>query len=427
MPNYAKRLWKHFQSDTLFRNSVYLMLTTGAMGVLGFFFWLICTHLFAPAEIGTGTALISAMSLISAISLLGFNSTFIRILPNSQNRDNEINTGSLLVIGASALMAIAYVCGVTLFTPSLSVVQQNFWYAAGFVVMTALASINGLTDSIFIAYRSAQYTLITDGFITSGIKLLLPLVFVAIGAYGVFAAAGLGASAGMIASVAFLVWKFGYHPRFKIDIPTLKDVFHYSSTNYIADLFYMVPALLLPIIVLDRLGAAPTGYFFLAFMVANLVYAVPSAISGSLFAEGSYGSASLSTLLKRSTALIAAIMIPVAILFAAIGPFILDFFGKAYSAGGAGVIVILSLAAPAVAGFDVGSSLLRITKQVYALMAVNIIYAIVICSCALLWTGKGLDWVAFAWLAGNLVAATLSFVFVFHERRKHLPAPSGQN
>lgn len=420
MIGYAQRLWRHFLDDTLFRNSIYLMLTTGSMGALGFFFWLICAHIFTPDQIGIGTALISTMGLISTVSMLGFGSTFIRTLPNSSDRNNQINTGSILVICTSAIMALAYVFVVSYISPQLGILHQNFWYAAGFIITVTLSSVNTLTDSIFIAYRSAQYTLITDGFITSGVKLLLPLVFIGLGAYGVFAAASFAASIGMIASILFLIWRFGYRPQPKISITALKNVFHYSFTNYVADLFNMVPTLLLPIIVLNSLGAAPTGYFFLAFMVVNLIYAVPSSISGSLFAEGSYGVTALRTLLKRSALLVAEIMIPAAILFAAIGPFILRFFGKEYSAGGTSVIIILALAAPAVACFDIGASLLRIKKQVYSLVIVNIFYAAMVCTCALLWAHRGLGWVAVAWLAGNLIAAAMSFLFVFQGHQRYL-------
>src|ERR1019366_5408175 len=99
-----RRLWQHFLNDNLFRNSIYLMLNTAIQAAFGFFFWLIATHIFTPADIGVGTTLISAMMLISFVSLLGFNSTFVRILPNSNNRNNEINTGSILVISAAAII-----------------------------------------------------------------------------------------------------------------------------------------------------------------------------------------------------------------------------------------------------------------------------------------------------------------------------------
>jgi len=391
------------------------------MGILGFFFWLICAHLFTPDQIGVGTVLISAMTLISFISLLGFNSTFVRVLPNSQDRNNEINTGSILVISAAVIIAAAYTWIAPSVTPQLAIIHMNFWYAAGFVVMVGLASINSLTDSIFIAYRSAQYNLLTDGVVMGGAKLLMPFVFVGLAAYGVFAAAGFAASLGMVASILFLVFKFGYKPRLNINWQTLKNVFRYSFANYIANLVNVVPSLILPIIVLDRLGAPAAAYYYLAFMVINLLYAISISVSQSLFAEGSYSEDKLRILLKRAVIILLAIMVPAALILAVFGPLILGFFGKSYSEGGSSVIVILAIASPAIAAFNVGSVLLRIRHQIYSLVSINIVYAIVVSGLAILWADKGLAWIAIAWTVGNLTAAALSFLCIFLYRQNPTP------
>ncbi len=416
-----RTLWRQFLTDHLFRNSMYLMVTTGAMGVLGFFFWLICTRLFTPEEVGVGTTLISAMTLISFTSLLGFNSTFVRSLPSSTDRNSEINTGSTLVIVAAALLSLAYILIIPSVTPSLVVVRDNLWYVLGFAVMVAFASVNSLTDSIFVAYRAAQYNLITDGLITSGSKLLLPIIFASLGGYGVFAASGLAASIGMVASIAFLAQKFEYRPRPQIDTAVLKKVFRYSSGNYIANLTNMIPTLVLPIIVIDNLGSAAAAYYYLAFMVINLLYSVSTSVSQSLFAEGSYTEQSLRTLLRQSMVILVALMFPAAIVLALAGPFVLGFFGKSYSEGGSMVIIILAIAAPAVAAYNLGTVLLRIRQQVASLLLINIIYAASICAIALYWAHRGLTWIAIAWAIGNLVAAVLSFFAVFVYRGQPTP------
>ena len=418
--NGIRRIWRQFLGDTLFRNSIYLMLSTLISGGLGFIFWMICTHIFSPEQIGVGTALISAMALISTIGLLGFNSTFVRVLPNSTNRDNEISTGSLLVIAASAIMAIVYVLLIPYIAPSLGIARENFWYAAGFVIVVALASINALTDSVFIAYRSAQYALITDAFITSGGKLLLPLVFVALGAYGVFFSAGLATSVGMVASVLYMIFVFGYKPRFKIDIETLKSVFNYSFTNYIANLLNMVPAIVLPIIILDHLGAPAEGYYYLAFMIINLIYAVANSIAQSLFAEGSYSDQVLRDIFTRAGIILVAIMIPACIVLCIFGPFVLGFFGKSYSDGGSEVIILLAISAPIIAMYNMGGVFLKITKQMYSMILVNFIYAISVVGLTWFWVGKGLLWVAIAWTVGNLIAALVALILGLYHHWQHL-------
>ena len=81
------------KSDHLLYNSFYLALTTATMGVLGFLFWLLNARLFSASEIGKATLLISATSLISYLSLLGFNNTFIRFLPTAEDPAGHINTG----------------------------------------------------------------------------------------------------------------------------------------------------------------------------------------------------------------------------------------------------------------------------------------------------------------------------------------------
>jgi len=417
----ARKLWLHFLDDSLFRNSIYLMLSTGVMGVFGFFFWIICTHIFTPDQIGLGTTLISAMTLISFISLLGFNTTFVRFLPNSKNRNEEINTGLTLVMGAAAVIAALYIVLIPYITPKLAIVHHNIWYSLGFVVIVALASLNSLTDSIFIAYRSTQYNLITDGFIISSTKLMLPVLFAALGAYGVFAASGLAVCIGMIASILFLFFKFGYRPRFKINTETLKEVFHYSFANYAANLINIIPTLILPIIIIDHLGAAAAGYYYLAFMIINLLYTVSGSVSQSLFAEGSYAESVLRNLIKRSTVILVAIMVPAGVVLAVCGPLVLEFLGKSYRAGGSSVIVILALAAPAVAAYNLGGVLLRIRHQMYSLLAINTIYTLVISGMTLYWVDKGLAWVAIAWTVGNLVAAVFAFLALFLYRGNATP------
>lgn len=398
------------------------MMTTVIMGLFGFFFWIICTHIYSPDQIGLGTTLISAMSLISYISLLGINTTFVRFLPNSQNRNNEINTGTLLVTGAATLIAIMYILMIPFITPKLDIVQQNLWYSALFVLIVVFATINSLTDSIFIAYRSAHFHLLTNGFISSSTKLLLPVLLAGLGAYGVFSSVGLASSIGVMAGFTILFFKFNYRPRLQIDIGVLRKVFRYSFTNYLTNLINIIPTLILPIIIIDRLGAAAAGYYYLAFMIINLLYTVSSSVSQSLFAEGSYAESVLYNLIKRSLVILVMIMVPAGVVLALFGPWVLNIFGKSYSAGGSDVIVILAIAAPAVAAFSLGNTILRIRHQMYSLFAISIVYTVTISTLTLLWVDNGLVWIATAWAIGNLVAGVCAFVSIYMNR--HAPTPT---
>lgn len=416
-----KIVWENFQNDILFRNSIYLMLTTAVMGGLGFIFWLISTRIFTPEEIGLGSTMVSAMSLISLVSLFGLNSTLIRFLPTSKNRNGKINTAFTIVTITSILFSIIYVYFIPNLSPKLIELTNNKIYVLGFIAITVLSSINSLTDSVFIALRSAQFSLITNGFIVGLSKLVLPVLFSSLGAYGVFGSSGLAIGFGGISSVLILIYKFNYVPRFSLEKEVFKKIFEYSSVNYVGSILSLFPSLLIPIIIVNRLGAAESGYYFLCFMIINMLYAVSSSISQSLFAEGSYGEIRLSTLIKKSVKLLLFLLIPASIVLTFLGPYILSFFGEEYRIGGSKVIILLSIFSPIIAMYNIGNTLLKIRRQMYSIVIINIIYASTICGLTFLWVNKGLEWVAISWIIGNFIAGILSFLMIYSYR--HLPTP----
>ncbi|HKX73568.1 MAG TPA: oligosaccharide flippase family protein [Candidatus Saccharimonadales bacterium] len=409
---------RQLHSDSLVRNSFYLMLSTGIMAVLGFVFWFIAARMFSPADIGIATTLISAMNLISYIGLLGFNSTFIRMLPTSKNRSSEMNTGLILGTGAAIAAATAYILLVPTIAPALSLVHDNPLYAIGFIAMTAMASVNLLTDSIFIAFRAAKYNLFIDGIVMSLVKLALPFAFVGLGAYGLFAASGAAAVSALVLSLFFLIKNFEYRPRLNLDKSTLNGVVKYSLANYVANLLNIAPTLILPLVIINHLGPANAGYYYLGFMVANLLYTVVYAVSQSLFAEGSYADRGLRELMKRGSVVIAAIMIPgaAAIYFGA--TLLLSVYGGSYAVEAAPLLQIFALAGPLVAVYTIANVLLRITKQTWAIIIVNVVYMVSIGGFAELWAGNGLVWIGYAWLVGHILASATALGFLGWKLRR---------
>lgn len=413
---------QQLHSDTLVRNSFYLMLSTGIMAVLGFVFWLISARIFSPEDIGIATTLISAMNLISYIGLLGFNSTLIRTLPTSKNRSTEMNTGLLLSTSAAIFIAGIYILLVPVIAPTLSLVHENPWYALGFILMTAFASVNLLTESIFIAFRAAKYNLFIDGIVMSSIKLALPFGFVGLGAYGLFASSGAAAAVALVLSVFYLIKRFGYRPKLSIDTSTLKGVIKYSFANYLANLLNIAPTLILPLIIINNLGAAAAGYYYLAFMVANLLYTVVYAVSQSLFAEGSYADRALRELMKRSSLVIAGIMIPGAAVIYFGASMLLMVYGSNYAAEAAPLLQVFAIAGPLVAIYTIANVLLRITKQTWAIIIVNIVYMVSIGGLAQLWAGHGLIWIGYAWLVGHILSSITALGFVWLGYRRNSQA-----
>ena len=399
-------------SESLFRNSVYLMLTTGTMALFGFVFWLLVAHLYRPAQLGIASILISSMNFITHFSLLGLNSTFLRFLPKSKNRNEQIDTGLIIVAIGAVVAAGLFAFFAPHFAPRLNILHQNVLYTLGFVLLCLGASLNLITDSIFIAYRSAGYNLVIDGFIASSIQLALPILLIGLGAYGIYVAQGSAALVAMIVSIAVLVRKFSYQPSFNINLSILRGIKRYSSASYVASLLAVLPTIILPIIILNKLGAAPAGYYYLAYMMANLLFAIAYAVAQSLFTEGSYGERRLRLLIKRGAIFLAVLMIPASLLLAGLGPFVLDIFGKTYGEHSRQVIMVLAAVGPFVAANALGNVVLSIQKQLKALVCVNLVYAVATCAFALLYAQRGLAWVAGAWLVGYVVSDAAIFILL---------------
>ena len=71
----------------LVRNSLYLMLNSGLQATAGLVFWVISARLFSVNDVGLATALFSAMGIVAFAALLGLNSTVVRYLPRSTERN----------------------------------------------------------------------------------------------------------------------------------------------------------------------------------------------------------------------------------------------------------------------------------------------------------------------------------------------------
>ncbi len=408
---------KVLYSETLFRNSVYLMLSTGTMSAFGFIFWLIVAHLYRPDQIGIASTLISSMNFIKYFSLLGFDSTFIRFLAKTKRKNEHIDTGLVIVAACALIAGSLYVLFAPHFAPRLILLHQHLLLGIGFAIFCIGATLNLVTDSVFVAYRSAGYNLLIDGVVGSGTQLLLPIILVGIGAYGIFAAQGLAACLAMAVSILALTKWFGYKPRFKINRNVLSEVKHYSFQNYLASLLDTIPFIVIPIIILNKLGASLAGYYYLAFMMANLLFTVVYAVAQSLFAEGSFGERGLRPLIKRAAIFLGALIIPASILFVFVGPYILEAFGKIYGENSRQVLIVLAASAPFLAASAIGSIIMRITKQTGALISVNALYALVVCGLTALWASRGLVWVAGAWFVGQFITAIVTYLALAMRRR----------
>lgn len=394
--------------DSLFRNSFYLMLATAVMAGFGFFFWLISARLYTTEDIGLATTLISVMSLISTLSLIGFNATFVRFLPKSENPNDKLNTGMILVGISAFILSGMFILFVNNLSPSLAFVRENFFISASFVIFCVMSGLNVLTDSVFLAKRQTKFTLIINA-IFSAVKMLLPFAFIGWGAIGIFTAAALGQTVGFILSAAVMVWKFNYRPRLVVKVEILRKVWKYSAGNYISGVFSLLPMTLLPLIIINRLTPSDAGYFYIAMMIANLLYVIPRSTTSSLFAESSNNEYSLRDNLKKSIKIISILLIPaITVLFFGTEP-ILGIFGKSYATEGVNFLRLVVIAGIAVSVNNIFGAVFQFNKSLKSMISFNIVYAIAIIALGYALLPLGLTGIGIAWVVGNFIAGFAAY------------------
>jgi O-antigen/teichoic acid export membrane protein len=322
--------------------------------------------------------------------------------------------------GAGLIFGGVYLLGLPWYGRSLLFVRQSPYMAVAFMVFCAMAAVNQLTDSVFISARIPQYNLLVDGLIQGLSRLMMPIFLVGLGVFGIVGAMGGSYAVAVIASLVLMAWRLGFRLDFRTRGTRLREQASFSIANYLAALLNLAPLLVIPLIALQKLGAASAGYYFIAFQIANLLNAASHSIGEALFSEASYDAARAGELLRRSGLIMVAAIVPGAGIAAAGSGLLLRLFGSGYELGARPLLVVLSVGSLAVAFNTWATCALRVGRRLRPLVLCNVLFAAVTIGFALTFASRGLVWLGWAWGAGNLASGVLAAAFIVRGRA---PAP----
>lgn len=394
--------------SALLRNSLFLMLSAALTAAIGFAFWGVVAHLYPADRIGLATSLLSALSLISYLALFGFNSTLIRFPAAQDARNTQITVALLGVTVTGALIGAAYLLGLGLISPALEFIRADPLEALAFVAFCVLASVNLLTDAVFIGARVPQYNTLVDGVIQSLGKLAMPVFLVGLGAAGIVTATGIGYLVAVLASLYFMHRKLGFRFDLRAKATRLRESARYSISSYASSLLNLLPLLVLPTVALRTLGPTQAAYYYMAFQIATLLSATSYAIGQSLFSEGAHDPENFRPLLRRSAKIMALVAVPGGAAVAALGKPVLEIFGAGYAANARQLLVVLSLGSVTVAFNAWAANALRIVNRMRSLVVSDIVFTGTVLGLATGLGSRGLIWFGYAWVAGNLAAGSVA-------------------
>ena len=336
---------KAVTANSLYRNAFYLMLTGAVTSLLGFFFWMVVARFYSEAEVGYSSAIISAINLITLVSLVGLNFAIIRFL-SAASRPRELINSSLTFCGLISLIAAAiFVAGIDVWSPALSFVKDNAIFFLAFVVVAMLTTVSRLTDSVFVAKRRAGFVLSRNA-IFSLLKIPLPIALAFfLHTFGVVISWGVALAVALVFSLLLFLPRVedGYKPIPTLNAGGTKDILRYSGGSYITSLLARLPIVILPLLVINLLGTEDNAYFYIAWMIAGLLTAIPRSVSRSLFAEGSHRQENIKEHVTRSIKLTFLLLVPAVVVLIIAAKWILLAFGESYSANALTLLFLLSI------------------------------------------------------------------------------------
>lgn len=310
-------------SDPLYKNSIYLVLSRFLNIGGGFFFWIIAAKFYSIEDIGLSTALISSVTTIILISILGFDFSLIRFI-HSIDKNKVYTTTLTITTMSSLLIGTIYITFIEYISPKLYFIK-NPLNAFIFVFFVAINSVFLVTGNTFKAIRKTNYFFIQNIFLNLRIPLLIP--FIVFGSVGIFYSFGF---ASFISSLfALLYLKEMYNTKCVIDTKYFKTSFKFSFANYISNFLDTLPILIFPILILNLLGEAEAAKFSIAFAIGNLSLIISDSLNTSLFVEGSRGE-NIGKNVAKSLLVIYLFLIPTVLIIYLSGGYILSLYGKEY-------------------------------------------------------------------------------------------------
>ena len=396
MTNVYSEKWSiftHQLDDPLFRNSIFMMLSYLFGAAAGFFFWIIAAKFYSPADVGIATAIISSMSLIVQLSRLGMDISMIRYFPTADKKA-IFNTTVIVTTFFSIFLGIIFIGGIDIISPELHQLK-SISNSLLFIIFLIANSVIILTGMAFVAIRKANFQFIQNFAVGTRIIFLIPLV--ALGANGIFNSVGISFLFALLLSI-FLLAKVDININLTINRQFLKNTFNYSAGNYLASLFNTAPMTILPIMVLNILGAEKAAYYYIAYTIAALLFMIPNSISMSLFVEGSNGE-NLKESVEKSLVILFLFLVPASTIVIMFPDLILGLIGSNYSEGGEQLLKIMALSSFFVAFNYIYSSIKRIQYEIQKMVIVNSIISIsLILLSYILIKQFGIIGVGYAWL-----------------------------
>ena len=399
-------------SGPLFKNTIFLMLASLIASGTGMVFWMLVTRFYSTDSVGTASAMLAAIALLSGFSHLGLSIGLIRFLPEEQKKGHMVNFSYLLVAGVALVASAIFLAGLSLWSPELEFIRHSAAKVVMFVLFTVGTVILLIQRTVFIGLRESKYVLFQQSLL-GVLKLAVPVALVSFAAFGIVTSYGIATWVTLLVFLVLLrkVLK-DYRPFELARAGSMKRLLKFSLGQYVAENLGQLPSFLLPLIALNTLGSESNAFYYVAFLMMMLLYAIPTSAASAFFAESSNDPQQLRDHMTRAFKICLFILVPAVAIFALAGNKILLLFGHDYSEGSFQALRLMALSAFPYAFNEIWITSRRVQKKTApVILTYALIAALVLSASTILMRTWGLIGIGAGWLAGEgIVAAILGIL-----------------
>jgi len=187
---------------------------------------------------------------------------------------------------------------------------------------------------------------------------------------------------------------------------------HYSFLNYLGDLFWVIPSLILPIMVINRISAESNAYFYMAWTMSGVLTMIPLAITTSLLAEGALNEAKLNIHIRRSIKMMILLLVPAVVLVIILADKLLLFFGGLYAQNAATLLRWLAIASVPLSINMLYFNVKRVQRKMGSVIGLAAFMSVIVVVTSYFLLSLGVVGVGIAWMAGQSLTALTATVWV---------------
>ena len=402
-----------YYKDTLYRNSIFLLLNSALSSVFGLIFWIIAARTISSKDIGLATAAISAACLILALSRLGLDQGLVRYLPGLKEKSRFYSAVITLTLVLSIIIAGIFLIGINTFSPALSFLRGG-GFCTIFLAYISINSIYYVQDITFIAIRRADLNMILN--VLLGLRIPAIIFLAPFGVLGVISAYGMAFLFTWLVG-AFILQRYGLSLTRDFDISSIRNTLTFSLGNYSAGIFMIAPVSIVPIMIINTIGAKEGAYFYVAYSIAALLFMIPNAVSTSLFVEGSHN-LPLKKNVLRSIKLLLILLLPTLLIILIFGTKFLMLFSTEYSKESFELLQLLAVSSIFSSVISIFISIKKVQKDVRIINYVYFTQSVLIIGVGYILLLKyGLLGLGYSWLGANIIVCILILaLMIFKEK-----------